>query len=223
MAASLFLNRPPFLNRLKLINSHLGGSLHPTASFLSTKHISPTVQFPPLTASRPDTYRCYFIPGVGPDTSSDDDVGEGFPIFISLFDGGTSLLSAASCFPFSISLPSFLPLFIFSSLYEWGEPVDINGYGAKFKLDYDGLHMNVFLPGVKRENVKVSVNHGKLCIEGTKKDFEEQKEETKMKYESDEIPEDLYNTDEMTANMKDGVLKVFIPRINRAIKWYMFK
>ncbi|CAA0809569.1 Unknown protein [Striga hermonthica] len=186
MAASLFLNR------LKLINSHLGGSLHPTASFLSTKHISPTVQLPPFTASRPAAYRCYFSPDIVPDTDSDDDVGEGFPTFVSLFG------AVSHC----------------------GKHVDINGYGAKLKLDHDGVHINAFLPGVKRENVKVSVNRGKLCIEGTKKDFEEQAEETKMEYESPDgwIPKDLYNTDQMTANMKDGVLKVFLPRMKRVIK-----
>ncbi|CAA0809567.1 23.5 kDa heat shock protein- mitochondrial [Striga hermonthica] len=189
MAASLFRNR------LKFLSPHLGGSLHPAASFLSTQHISPTVQLPPLTATRPAAYRRYFSPGAAPDTNSDDEDGEDFPTIAPI------------------------PGYVCSGRFR-ADSLKLIGYGAKFKLDHDGMYMNAFLPGMKRENVKVSVNRGKLRIEGTRKDFEEEEEETKMTYDSPDgwLLEGLYDTDHMTANLKDGVLKVFIPKIRRAIK-----
>ncbi|CAA0809568.1 23.5 kDa heat shock protein- mitochondrial [Striga hermonthica] len=187
MAASLLRNR------LKFLSSHLGGSLHPAASFLSTQHISPTVQLPPLTATRPAAYRRYFSPSAAPDTDSDDEDGEDFPII-------APLLVQVYCGRYCL------------------DTLDLSGYGGKFKLDHDGMRMQAFLPGVKREDVKVLVNCGKLCIEGTKKDFEEEEEETKMTYDSPDgwLLEGLYDTDHMTADLKDGVLKVFIPKIKRA-------
>ncbi|CAI9762350.1 unnamed protein product [Fraxinus pennsylvanica] len=79
----------------------------------------------------------------------------------------------------------------------------------------DGLHLRMDMPGLGKEEVKVSVEQNTLIIKGEeKKEFED--EESGRRYSSRiDLPEKLYKTDEIKAEMKNGVLKVFIPKIKQ--------
>ncbi|XP_022865097.1 heat shock 22 kDa protein, mitochondrial isoform X2 [Olea europaea var. sylvestris] len=79
----------------------------------------------------------------------------------------------------------------------------------------DGLYLRMDMPGLGKEEVKVSVEQNTLIIKGEgKKEFED--EEGGRRYSSRiDLPEKLYKTDEIKAEMKNGVLKVFIPKIKQ--------
>lgn len=81
-------------------------------------------------------------------------------------------------------------------------------------------HIDVDLPGVKKENIKVDVHKDILTISGERKIKEEIKEEDYYKVETSfgkftrsfTLPEnaDIENID---ANYEDGVLEVVIPKL----------
>lgn len=77
----------------------------------------------------------------------------------------------------------------------------------------DGLHLRVDMPGLGKEDVKVSVEQNTLIIKGEGgKEFED--EEGGRRYTSRiDLPEKLYKASEIKAEMKNGVLKVFVPKI----------
>lgn len=77
----------------------------------------------------------------------------------------------------------------------------------------DGLHLRVDMPGLAKEDVKVSVEQNTLIIKGEgKKEFEG--DETGRRYASRiDLPEKLYKANDIKAEMKNGVLKVFVPKI----------
>ncbi|EPS60155.1 hypothetical protein M569_14650 [Genlisea aurea] len=79
----------------------------------------------------------------------------------------------------------------------------------------DGLHLRVDMPGLGREDVKVSVEQNTLIIRGEgKKEFED--DDGGRRYTSRvDLPERLYKTNEIKAEMKNGILKVFVPKIKQ--------
>lgn len=81
------------------------------------------------------------------------------------------------------------------------------------KESTDGLHLRMEMPGLGKEDVKVSVEQNTLIIGGQgKKEFED--DESGPRYISRiDFPEKLYKTNEIKAEMKNGVLKVFLPKI----------
>ncbi|KZV51904.1 heat shock 22 kDa protein, mitochondrial [Dorcoceras hygrometricum] len=77
----------------------------------------------------------------------------------------------------------------------------------------EGLHLRVDMPGLSKEEVKVSVEQSTLIIKGEAKK-ESEDEETVQRYSSRiDLPEKLYKTNEIKAEMKNGVLKIFLPKI----------
>ncbi len=87
------------------------------------------------------------------------------------------------------------------------------------KVDEKGYYLEIDLPGVKKENIDISVNDGILVVSGERK-FE--KEEEKKHYTKIEtffgrferafkLPADA-DTENIEAKFEDGVLKIFIPR-----------
>ncbi|KAL3652324.1 hypothetical protein CASFOL_002005 [Castilleja foliolosa] len=77
----------------------------------------------------------------------------------------------------------------------------------------EGLHLRMDMPGLGKEDVNVSVEHNTLVIKGEgNKEFEEA--EGGRRYSSRiDLPERLYKANEIKAEMKNGVLKVFVPKI----------
>lgn len=77
----------------------------------------------------------------------------------------------------------------------------------------DALHLRIDMPGLGKEDVKVSVEHNTLTIKG-EGGKEEGNEESGRRYSSRiDLPERLYKIDQVNAVMKNGVLKVVVPKM----------
>ena len=98
---------------------------------------------------------------------------------------------------------------------EWAPLVDITENEKEYLIKAE-------LPEVKKEDVKVTVEHGRLSISGERK-FE--KEEKDRKYHRIErsygsflrsfmLP-DAANADKVMAEFKDGVLQVHVPKAGK--------
>ncbi|CBI24596.3 hypothetical protein VitviT2T_024706 [Vitis vinifera] len=77
----------------------------------------------------------------------------------------------------------------------------------------DALHLRVDMPGLSKEDVKVSVEQNTLTIQGEEKN-ETEDEESRRRYSSRiDLPEKLYKTGEIKAEMNKGVLKIVVPKL----------
>ncbi|XVF08463.1 hypothetical protein REPUB_Repub07fG0005400 [Reevesia pubescens] len=77
----------------------------------------------------------------------------------------------------------------------------------------DALNLRIDMPGLGKEDVKVSVEQNTLIIKG-ESGKESEDEETAGRYTSRiHLPEKVYKTDQIKAEMKNGVLKVVVPKI----------
>jgi HSP20 family protein len=83
----------------------------------------------------------------------------------------------------------------------------------------DGLEINVELPGLKREEIKISVDGDLLTVSGEKKAETESKQRNFRVVERSygEFTRSLYlprtiDASKITASMSDGVLKITAPR-----------
>ncbi|XP_022736281.1 23.6 kDa heat shock protein, mitochondrial-like [Durio zibethinus] len=77
----------------------------------------------------------------------------------------------------------------------------------------DSLNLRIDMPGLGKEDVKISVEQNTLIImgEGAK---ESEDEVNAGRYTSRiHLPEKIYKTDQIKADMKNGVLKVVVPKI----------
>jgi len=83
-------------------------------------------------------------------------------------------------------------------------------------------HIEVDLPGAKKEDIEVSVEGNRLIISGERKLKEELKEENYYKIESSfgsfsrsfELPEGV-DIENIHANSEDGVLEVVLPKLEK--------
>lgn len=85
--------------------------------------------------------------------------------------------------------------------------------GWEVKETDDALNLRIEMPGLGKEDVKVTVEQNTLIIkgEGAK---EEDDEESGKRYSSRiDLPEKLYMTNNIKAEMKNGVLKVVVPKV----------
>jgi len=87
------------------------------------------------------------------------------------------------------------------------------------KIDEKGYHLEVDLPGVKKEDVEISVNDGILTISGERKLEKKEEKENYTRIESFfgrfernfKLPADA-DVDNIEAKYENGVLKIFIPK-----------
>ncbi len=87
----------------------------------------------------------------------------------------------------------------------------------------NAYHLEVDLPGVKKEDIKVDIDEDKLVISGEKKLKNELKEDNYYKVESYygnfkrsfAIPKEA-DVENIHAESKDGVLEVVIPKLEQA-------
>ncbi len=87
------------------------------------------------------------------------------------------------------------------------------------KIDDKGYYLEIDLPGVKKENIDISVNDGILTVSGERKLEKKEEKENYTKIESFfgrfersfKLPADA-DLDNIEAKYEDGVLKIFIPR-----------
>ena len=94
---------------------------------------------------------------------------------------------------------------------DWSPEVDIS-------QDDQGYMLKADLPEMKKDDVRVTVEDGILCVSGERKS---EKEDQKKKFHRIErsfgtfrrsftLPEDSYST-KITADLRDGVLRVHLP------------
>ena len=87
------------------------------------------------------------------------------------------------------------------------------------KIDDKGYYLEIDLPGVKKENIEISVNDGILTVAGERKLEKKEEKENYTRIESFfgrfersfKLPADA-DLDNIDAKYEDGVLKIFIPR-----------
>lgn len=83
--------------------------------------------------------------------------------------------------------------------------------GWDVKEDKEALYLRVDMPGVEKEKVKISVENNTLIIKG-----EGEEEEQGRRYSSRlDLPQNLYKVDDIKAEMKNGVLKLKVPKEER--------
>jgi len=85
--------------------------------------------------------------------------------------------------------------------------------GWDVKEDENALQLKVDMPGLSREDVKVSVEDNTLIIKG--EGAKESDEETSSRRYTSRIDltPNAYKLDEIKAEMKNGVLKVTVPKL----------
>ncbi|RLN12716.1 26.2 kDa heat shock protein, mitochondrial-like [Panicum miliaceum] len=80
------------------------------------------------------------------------------------------------------------------------------------KEDGDAVQLKVPMPGLGKEHVKVWADQGGLVIAG--EDTGDDEEEGPARYGGYiELPSDAFKMDQIKAEMKDGVLRVTVPKI----------
>ncbi|KAL6503834.1 Heat shock 22 kDa protein, mitochondrial [Orobanche gracilis] len=87
----------------------------------------------------------------------------------------------------------------------------------------DGLYLRVDMPGLGKEDVRVSVEQNTLTIRGEVKKESEDDEGGRRYSSRIDLPERLYKTDDIKAEMKNGVLKVFVPKIKEEERTDVFQ
>uniref|UniRef100_A0A2N9GGE1 SHSP domain-containing protein n=1 Tax=Fagus sylvatica TaxID=28930 RepID=A0A2N9GGE1_FAGSY len=95
--------------------------------------------------------------------------------------------------------------------------------GWDVKEDNDALYIRLEMPGLGKEDVKVSVEENTLTIKGEGEKVSEEEEESKRRYSSRlDLPQKLYKLDSIKAEMKNGVLKVVVPKVKEEEKKEVF-
>lgn len=114
------------------------------------------------------------------------------------------------------SWPRMLPGGDGGSTVEWTPSADISETEKEYLIRAE-------LPAVKKEDVKVTVDNGMICIEGERRQKREDKEEKYHRVESlygsftrrFSLPEDV-DTNGIRCESSDGVLTVHIPKSKSA-------
>ncbi|XP_004506342.1 heat shock 22 kDa protein, mitochondrial isoform X1 [Cicer arietinum] len=86
--------------------------------------------------------------------------------------------------------------------------------GWDAKETEDALLLRLDMPGLGKEDVKISVEQNTLTIKGKSAKESDEEEESVRRFSSRiDLPEKLYKIDNIKAEMKNGVLKVTVPKI----------
>ncbi|KAJ0049320.1 hypothetical protein Pint_15881 [Pistacia integerrima] len=85
--------------------------------------------------------------------------------------------------------------------------------GWDVKEDKDTLLLRMDMPGLSKEDVKISVENNTLIIKGEAQE-ESDDEESGRRFSSRlDLPPTLYKLDEIKAEMKNGILKLVVPKV----------
>ncbi len=100
-------------------------------------------------------------------------------------------------------------------------PVKVESFtpAVNEKVDDKGYYLEIDLPGVKKEDIDISVNDGVLVISGERKLEKKEEKENYTRIESFfgrferafKLPADA-DLDNIEAKYENGVLKIFIPK-----------
>jgi len=115
---------------------------------------------------------------------------------------------------------------LLNSMLDEFNPVEQNGFKTEFSPAINtregeyAYHVEVDLPGMKKEDITIQIEDNKLIISGERKVKEEIKEEDYYKVESSfgtfsrsfSLPDDA-DIENIHAESKDGVLEVVVPKL----------
>ncbi|KAL3626248.1 hypothetical protein CASFOL_029797 [Castilleja foliolosa] len=78
----------------------------------------------------------------------------------------------------------------------------------------DGFHIRLYMAGVRKESVKIWVQHDELIAEGKRdKEFEDEDDTGGLiKYRMLCPPVQAFDLDSIKADLMNGILKVFVPK-----------
>ncbi|OMO52457.1 hypothetical protein COLO4_37189 [Corchorus olitorius] len=86
--------------------------------------------------------------------------------------------------------------------------------GWDVREDDNALYLRIEMPGLSKENVNISVDQNTLIIKGEGGKESEDDQESGRRYSSRlDLPPPSYKVDEIKAEMKNGVLKVIVPKV----------
>lgn len=89
--------------------------------------------------------------------------------------------------------------------------------GLDVKEDENTLVLRMDMPGLSKDDVKIAVEQNTLIIRGEASEKESDgdgDEETGRRYSNRiDLPPNLYKFDEIKAGMKNGVLKITVPKV----------
>lgn len=92
-------------------------------------------------------------------------------------------------------------------------PAAVSRRGWDVKEDENALCLKIDMPGLDKDNVKVTVDQNTLVIRG-EAEKETEDGESQRRYSSRIMLEpNLYKLDEIKAEMKNGILKVNVPKV----------
>lgn len=107
-------------------------------------------------------------------------------------------------------------------------PVSRRGWLAK--EDDDNLILKMDMPGLSKEDVRVSVQQNTLIIKGGGPQNESESgggdddQENARRYSTRiDLPSNLYKFDDIKAEMKNGVLKIVVPKVKEDEAKNVFK
>ncbi|KAM1024574.1 hypothetical protein ACFX15_037142 [Malus domestica] len=84
--------------------------------------------------------------------------------------------------------------------------------GWDVKENEEALFLRMDMPGLDKEDVKISVEQNMLVVKGEGKDLEDEDGGARRFSSRLELPPNLYKIDSIRAEMKNGVLKLVIPK-----------
>ncbi|PKI41571.1 hypothetical protein CRG98_038082 [Punica granatum] len=86
--------------------------------------------------------------------------------------------------------------------------------GWDVRDDDDTLYLRIDMPGLGKEDVKISVEQNTLIIRAEGDRESDEDEESGRRYSGRiDLPQNLYNINDIRAEMKNGVLKVCVPKV----------
>ncbi|KAJ6388880.1 hypothetical protein OIU77_027266 [Salix suchowensis] len=77
----------------------------------------------------------------------------------------------------------------------------------------DALNLRIDMPGLGKEDIKVSVEQNSLVIKGEAEKKSDDEENARRYSSRIDLPEKMYKIDEIKAEMKNGVLRVVVPKV----------
>ncbi|GAV78540.1 HSP20 domain-containing protein [Cephalotus follicularis] len=89
--------------------------------------------------------------------------------------------------------------------------------GFDVKEDENAIYLRMDMPGVDKDKVTVCVEGNTLILkgeEGGEREEEEEEEENVRRYSGRiDLPPSLYKVDAIRAELKNGVLKIVVPKV----------
>jgi len=81
----------------------------------------------------------------------------------------------------------------------------------EYSTDNENFYLDVFLPGMKKENIEINYKNNILTIAGNRKEGEAKYSEITKGKVKRQLKIENIKFDEASANYKEGVLKIIMP------------